>query len=101
MEDFIINPQPQIVISLEEYKELLVTKGKYESLKNIKGISSNDTLDKNLIINFLQEQIKNCIDFQLQNIKSEHLKDYMSARKTKIAYLYLLKQIERGEFDAD
>ena len=101
---FIDNQEPQIVISLKEYKELLVTKGKYESLKSINNINdktNNDVLDRKKLIKFLNNQISNCIDFQLNNIKSDILKDYMTAGKTKLAYIYLLKQIERGEFNAD
>lgn len=102
MIEFIKNEdhEVKILVSLEEYKDLLVTKGKYESIKNIKGTRNNNVLDKNIIIKFLKEQIKKCNDVQLQTINNK-LKDYMSARKTKLAYTYLLQQIERGEFDAD
>lgn len=100
MEQIFIDKQvSQIVIPLDEYKELLVTKGKYESLKEQNSINydkvTDEYISKDSIINYLNESIKS--NNSLKKGYSEDSEAYKFVHYTNNYIKNIIDKIKGGE----
>lgn len=88
-----------ITIPLDEYKELLVTKGKYESLKEQNNINydeiKSEYIPKNSIIEYFNKKIN--YSNKLKNKYSEDSECFRFINYTNLIFNNVIDKIKEGK----
>lgn len=104
MEQIFLDRQvSQIVIPLDEYKELIETKGRYEELKRLTNldheIQKDNLINKKALIKYLDIQYDKMEEERKKHIDDKKSEIYITSQTLTLMYNHLKQQIVRNKIE--